>query len=84
MSVQSEKDDEVCDGRQDDGRGAQSGSAHEELARDDGVAQTGHFAEGQSHGDAMQSVLEVSDLDQTRTSHHEDEGEGEVDDDVVR
>ena len=84
MSVQREEDDEICDGRQDDGRGAQSGPPHEELARGDRVAQTGDLAEGQGHGDAGQGVLEAADLDQTRAAQDEDEGEGEVDEDVVR
>lgn len=37
VSVQNEKDHKVCDGRQDDGCGAQSGSSHEELACNDRV-----------------------------------------------
>lgn len=46
MPIQDEKDDQVRDGGQDDGRSAQCGSPHEELARDNRVAQTGDFAEG--------------------------------------
>ena len=83
VSVQDEEDDQVGDGRQDDSRGAQSGSAHEELACRDRVAQTGDFAEGQGQCDAMHSVTEVSDLDQTCASQYKDKGEGEVDHDVV-
>ena len=52
VSIQSEEDDEVRDSRQDNGRGAESGSSHEEFACYDGITQTGDFAEGQSHGDA--------------------------------
>lgn len=83
VTVQSEEDDQIRNGGQDDSRGAQSGPAHEELARGDGVAQAGDLAEGQGHGDAGQGVAEASDLDQTRAAQDEDEGEGEVDEDVV-
>lgn len=84
VSVQSEEDGQVCDRRQDDGRGAQSGSAHEELTCYDGVTQTGDLAEGQSHGNATHGMAEASDFDETRTSHDEDKGESEVDENVVR
>ena len=83
MPVQDEEDDQVRDGRQDDGRGAQCGPSHEELARDDRVTQTWDLAEGQGERDAVHCVAEALDLDQTRASHDEDEGEGEVDDDIV-
>ena len=83
MAIQDEKDDQVRDGRQDDGRGAQGGSPHEELARDDRVAQTRNFAEGQGERDAVLCVAEAFDLDETRASHHEDEGKCEIDDDIV-
>ena len=83
VSVQGEEDDQVGDGRQDDSRGAQSGSAHEKLACRDRVAQTGDLAEGQSQCDAMHGVTEISDLDQTCAPQYKDKGEGEVDHDVV-
>lgn len=83
VSMKSEKDHQVCDSRQDNGRGAQSGSAHEELTCDDRVTQAGDLAEGQSQSNAMQGMAGSTDFDQTRTSQAEDEGESEIDGDVV-
>lgn len=83
MSVQNEEDDQVCDSRQDDGRGAQSRSSHEELACCDRVAQAGDLAEGQSHSNARQSVSKPSNLDEARAPHHKDKGESKIDEDIV-
>ena len=48
MPVENEEDDQVRDRGQDDSRGAQSGTAHKELACNDRVTQaTGDSAEGQ-------------------------------------
>lgn len=83
MPIQDEKDDQVRNCGQDDGRGAECGSPHEELACDDRVAQTRDSAEGQSERDAVLGVAEAFDLDETRASQHEDESQGEIDNDII-
>ncbi len=84
MSVQREQDDQVRNRGQDDGRGAEPGPAHEELACDDWVAETGYRAEGQGERDAVECVAEAADLDEAGASQDKDEGQGEIDDYVVR
>lgn len=83
MTVQNKQNDEVRNGWQDDSRSAQTGPSHEELTSNDRVTQATNVAEGESHSDATHCVFEAADLDQAGASHHEDQGQSDVDDDVV-
>lgn len=41
------------------------------------------MAEGESHSDTTYCVFEAADLDEAGPSHYEDEGQSEVDKDIV-
>ena len=83
MTIQNEQNDQVCNSWQDDSRSAQTGSSHEEFTCDNGVTQAGDVAKWESHANTTHCVFKAADLDEAGASHYEDEGQSEVDEDVV-